>query len=102
MNVTIKQVIDLSEIECDAATSAYGPLASMHEGWAVAREEMEETAEALIEAEHHMQEAWAAIRQDRSSAAKTEMAAVQSAAIQIAGEAIQVAAVCKRFQSIKY
>lgn len=97
MNVTIEQVRALAGVEYDSANSAHGPLASMHEGWAVAREEMDETEDALAEAEYHMHNAWDAIRKDDSITAKTEMDAAYIAAIQIASEALQVAAVCKRF-----
>lgn len=97
MNLVTVQMEGLAKIEYEAAKTDHGPLASMHEGWAVALGEFQETEEALNHVKQYLDEAWESIRADDSRGAEEAMDVAKFFAIRCACEAVEVAAVCQRF-----
>lgn len=100
MNVAAEKMEELVKLEYEAAQAAHGPLASMHEGWAVALEELEETEQELREVRERLDMAWAWIKHDSPWFAAEAMEGVMRHAVRCACEAVQVAAVCKRFADL--
>lgn len=101
MNLVTVQMEELAKIEYEAAKTDHGPLASMHEGWAVALEEIQETEEALNHAKQYLDEAWESIRADDPRGAEEAMDVSKFFAMRCACEAIQVAAVARRFLELQ-
>lgn len=74
----------------------YGAVyASSHEAYAVLKEEKEEAAECLNLLESHLEEIWKSIKLNFLDA--TQIYQAKQAAIGLAEEAVQCAAVCERF-----
>ena len=66
---------------------------SNHEGYAVLLEEVDEVKEALEHLENHMRALWQMVRVDSNEGCKVELGLIASCAIDVAQEAVQVAAV---------
>lgn len=96
MNVVHEEVLGLVQKEHDAATERYGPIASLHEGYAVLLEEVEETEEFCLELKCKSQNFWRKLRYNREEYIESILLSMQKDAIDAACEAIQVAAVCRR------
>ena len=96
MNVVTNEVMELVNKEYEAAKAANGPLASLHEGYAVLLEEMEETQEACKRTTDYTSFLWDHIRRNNPEYARYTVDDISERAIHTACEAIQVAAVCKR------
>lgn len=96
MNVVSEEVKILVQKEYEAAKADHGPLASMHEGYAVLLEEMEETGEAFNKAKGTLECLWDEVKRDNLDDSKLMAAVIVAGAIETACEAIQVAAVAKR------
>lgn len=94
MNVVSDDVLNLVLKEQAAADEAHGPIHSYHEGYALLKEEIEETEERLDEVQFLFDMAWSLIRADLSP--KEAVASIKHTAEMLACEAIQVAAVCSR------
>ena len=71
---------------------------SMHEGYAVLKEEVEEAEEALQDVKQHLDSAWQDVREDARKLFGSEIFRVEHYAKQLAAEAVQVAAVCRRMR----
>lgn len=95
MNAVKDQVRDLVGVELAAANEKFPQFHSPHEGWAVIREEVEETSEALGDLSLSMNAAWREIRANKSAGVR--IAEVKAAAISMACEAIQVAAMAQKY-----
>lgn len=95
MNAVKNQVRDLVYVELEAANEKFPQFHSPHEGWAVIQEEIEETSEALGDMSLSMRAAWSEIRANKSAGVR--IAEVKAAAISMACEAIQVAAMAQKF-----
>lgn len=100
MNIVTDEVHALVAKEYEAAGREHGPLASMHEGYAVLLEELEETEEELTAAFAEAKYLWRQIKTDNDLAAIVSTRRVKTCAVRAACEAIQVAAVCKRIADI--
>ena len=87
--------------ELQNIVSEYGPnYHSAHEGYAILKEEMEEASDALEDLSDKLELIWENCKLNWSS--DTEIYQAQQAAISLAGEAVQCAAVCAKFlDSIK-
>ena len=96
MNVVKDGVLELIQREYEAAKADHGPLASMHEGYAVLLEELEETSEALQGAINQANGLWVAVRHDDAYVAASIVDNIRARAMDAACEAIQVAAVARR------
>lgn len=91
----IKKLIDK---ELDAANEVNRPFASMHEAYAVIKEELEEAEDEYEKAGRFLHMAWINIKHDNAINAKIGLADVYNAAMNLAVEAVQVAAMCKKAQ----
>lgn len=101
METLLKRMYELAKEEYERENSAHGPIASAHEGWALAKEELEETQEELDSVGLHLGYVWDDVKLDDLPAAKRAANMAWAAAIRCACEAVQVAAVCYRFMDLK-
>ena len=95
MNAVENQVRQLVEVELAAANERFPQFHSAHEGWAVIKEEMEETEEELAKMKIYLAGAWGNITSDVQ--ANSDIESLKQRAINAACEAVQVAAMCKKF-----
>lgn len=95
MNAVEQDVRALVDKELAAANERFPQFHSQHEGYAVILEEMQETEEAIRLAKIGLEIAWRNIRDDIG--AEVEISGLKDRAIQVACEAIQVAAMCRKF-----
>lgn len=95
MNAVEDQVRELVEVELAAANERFPQFHSAHEGYAVILEELEETKESLCNMELTLKQAWGHIKDNRS--ARFELVLAGLVAQNAACEAIQVAAMCRKF-----
>ena len=95
MNAVENQVRELVKVELSAANERFQQFHSQHEGWAVILEELEETKEQLEAVERFLSYAWNRIKDDVT--AREQIDTVALLAENAACEAIQVAAMCKKF-----
>ena len=100
MNAVMEKLPALVEEELEAANSMHTVFHSMHEGYAVLLEEVEEAHAEQLEAEFQLLQLWKAIKTDNARAAQNWARDVERSAIRLAAEAIQVAAMARKFQAI--
>ena len=96
MIVTRNDVRALVDQEYAAAEAAYPPVHSLHEGYAILLEEFEEAEEALGLAKDRLRRLWTAVRADDLRRAHALTVPIQAYSEQVACEALQSAAVCRR------
>lgn len=96
MNVVFDEVKELVQKEYAAAVKNHGPLASLHEAYAVLAEEMEEAADALRGALNQSNGLWICVKHDELEQAERIANVIMRRAIDTACESIQIAAVAKR------
>lgn len=95
MNAVENDIRALVDKELAAANERFPQFHSAHEGWAVILEELEETKEQLEAVERFLSYAWNRIKNDVT--AREQIDTVALFAENAACEAIQVAAMCKKF-----
>lgn len=100
MNVVNADVMELVNKEYAAAVKDHGPLASMHEGYAVLMEEVEEARDAMDRVKSITGWLWGSVKENQIEDIKIYPAMIYENAVDMACEAIQVAAVCKRILDI--
>lgn len=101
MNVVSDKVAALVQLEYEADCKDHGPLASLHEGYAVLKEETEELEESCNESKDCLTSMWQYLRMNDENAAKNMALRSVVHAAHAACEAIQVAAVCKRILDLE-
>lgn len=101
MNVVSDKVEALVQLEYEADCKDHGPLASLHEGYAVLLEEVEELDEACEDTKTFANGMWRALRIDSEEKAISWAKYARIHAMNAACEAIQVAAVCQRIMDLK-
>ena len=99
MNAVKSKLPALVKEELEAANRENPPFHSMHEGYAVLLEEIEEAAQELEEAKVCLQMVWENIKSN-CFAARTYAYRVEEHALDMAAEAIQVAAMAQKFQNL--
>ena len=91
--------------EAKAATNAYGEFNSAHEGYAVILEEFEEAKENIQLMEDNLKMLWEDIKKDISFVNDARdggiLTTLEENAIDLIQEAIQIAAMIKKFQRLQ-
>ena len=95
MNVVNEDVGKLVEKELEVANERFPQFHSDHEGWAVMQEEAEELREECDSIELAMEQLWHRIRDNLPTA--THAALIEQYAEAAACEAIQVAAMARKY-----
>ena len=84
-------------LEIVNACKTYGSVYhSLHEGYAVLLEEIEETEKDLDYIKNHLAMLWDAVKADSESEVKTNARLMALDAVELAKEACQIAAVCRK------
>jgi len=99
MNAVIDKIAPLVAEELEAANVIHSAFHSLHEGWAVLKEEIEEAHKELIDTEFNLTQMWKAVKTDNDAAAQNAVRKVEKAAVRLAAEAIQVAAMARKVQA---
>ena len=99
MNISAKKVAELIAEELEAANELHPPFASPHEGWAVILEEILEMQDEVDKINKHHESMFYNIMHDCS--ALEDAKAVEEHALWAACEAIQVAAMAKKFRDME-
>lgn len=102
MNVSNPEITKAIEAELTSANEKHPPFASLHEAYAVIKEELEEAEEELVLAKQVLKYAWYGIRSDNTDLTFENIDELKKNAIHLAMEACQVAAMCdKAEQSLR-
>ena len=99
MNVIENDVRALVDKELDAANERFPQFRSQHAGYAVILEEFDEAKEQLEAAELFLDHMWDNVRHD--SPARLSAESLMMFSINAACEAIQVAAMCRKFMGME-
>ena len=84
--------------ELHKAEKKFKPFNSGHEGWAIIKEEIEEMQEILYGIDYYMDAIWNYVRENSTTQQLFHAQKMYDVTLDIIKEAIQVAAMCKRFQ----
>jgi len=95
-----KQIVEIVSEELVRANRKFPQFSSMHEGYAVIREELEETESCLKSCETNLEMLWFDTRANEAEKGKDAAEEIFQSAISAACEAIQLAAMAKKFQRI--
>ena len=96
---TIELIRKAIEIETENATKSYGEkYNSIHEGYAVLKEELEETIEPVFSANEHFENSWKYIRSDDEKSFITAAEVIQDYLEKVIAEACQCCAVINKIK----
>lgn len=97
MQELIDKVQELVAFELARANTIHPPkFNSMHEAYAVIKEELDEVKDQYDAAGWYLDIMWIYVKSDEVGAAETEAQRMEKTAIKLAAEAIQVAAMCRK------
>lgn len=96
MNKVKDKLPALVEEELAAAMEAHGNFASVHEGYAVLLEEVEEAEKEMRDVRQHLDRLWNQVKVDNEGFVMHAAIYVKAKAINLAAEAIQVAAMAQK------
>lgn len=92
-----KEVIELVHKELESANKKFPLFQSAHEGYAVIKEEIEEAEEQLVYTKEKLNALWTNIKLDNIEYSLVHVYILGELAINMAVEAIQVAAMAQKF-----
>ena len=103
MNAIEHLLPGLVEKELQAANAKFPPFASLHEGYAVMKEEVDECGDAMTLLDSLSNCLWGMIKADAHSFENLASMAgtIEKDAIHLAAEAIQVAAMARKFLALQ-
>ena len=90
----INEINRLVKRELEKANKAYSLFRNAHEAYAVILEEVQETEEMIEQVRVYLDQIWANVRTDEDIT--EEVTIMEKCAIEVAREAIQVAAMCRK------
>ena len=91
------KITEAIRLEINQAVKTYGAeYHSLHEGYAVLLEEVEETERDLDYIKNHLAMLWDAVKVDDENEVKSNARIIGLDAVELAKEACQLAAVCKK------
>jgi len=96
-----KAVETLSWEELQRANKIHPQFTDMHHGYAVIKEEIEECEEAITTVKTHLDYLWSCARSDDLGVFKLQAEVIRKYAIELALEAIQVAAVAQKLMRLQ-
>lgn len=96
MNAVTEDIRQAVGKELASANSKFPMFASLHEGYAVLKEEVEEAGEELSGVRKFLDYAWQFIRSDNRQLALEHVTRLRFAAQRLAEEAVQVAAMAQK------
>ena len=96
MNVTRPIIEHCVDVELEAARKEHEEFHSLHEAYAVTLEEVEEAKVELESIEETMMDVWHFTKEDDGSSADVMLGEVERAAVRLAAEAVQVAAMARK------
>lgn len=99
MNAVEPMIPRLVELELNAANLKNPPFRSMHEGYAVILEEMNEVDDALIWVKAFFDDVWRHIKENRPGMVFNYAEEMEKRAVHLAAEVIQVAAMARKLQN---
>ncbi len=97
MNAVENDVRMLVEKELESANKQFPMFRSPHEGYAVILEEIEEAKHALENVDILSDEMWVAVKSNGNVRSANRAAIIERGAIHLATEAIQVAAMARKY-----
>ena len=100
MNAVQEQVKELVRVELAAANEKFPPFHSAHEGWAVIMEEAHELREETIALRNKLDIAFRDIMRNDAAMVDATIQSMEEDAVNAACEAIQVAAMCRKFMEM--
>ena len=100
MSFSKNLVTSLVAEELRAANASHRQFHSMHEGYAVLREEVDECQDEYDKMILNVNDLWQAVKHDDSVVAMEKLKMIEATAIQLAAEAIQAAAMARKAKSV--
>lgn len=94
MDAVRNQVEELVQVELDSANEKFPLFHSMHEAYAVMKEELEECEEEISNSKKFLELIWSMIRID--GVTSCDIASLKEKAIKLAVESIQLAAMAQK------
>ena len=101
MNAAEPELRKLVDLELEAANRENPPFHSPHEGYAVILEEVEEAGTELASVKQDLKIIWGLICRNEAGRMMTWARYLEKTAVHLAAEAIQVAAMAKKFQQLE-
>lgn len=96
MNAVKSQITELVSIELERAKEEHEDFHSLHEGYAVLLEEIDESRDELQIIQADAAALWRCVKNDNALEAKLALVEIEDAAVCLAAEAIQVAAMARK------
>lgn len=100
MNAAEPELRKLVDLELEAANRENPPFHSAHEGYAVILEEVDEVEGALVCIKDDLMFIWGGVRHNVGGQYMRYAAYLEKHAVHLAAEALQVAAMARKFQQL--